>query len=112
MRARERARVERHAARVLSLVAPKMRLLVGWSRQCGAWHSGVHAEAFVWRCFGVVVLSEPLFERGTPESREDTIRHELAHLLAWHRHGHEIPAHGKEWRDARADIDRVLEGDL
>jgi hypothetical protein len=111
MRASERARVERYASRVLEKVAPKMRLLVGWSRECGSWHEGVHGEAFIWAVYGVIMLSEKLFESGTPESREDTIRHELAHLVAWHRHGHEIPAHGREWRAARADIDAALEAD-
>lgn len=109
MRSRERARVERHAARALALVAPDLRLLVGWTRLGTAWPDGVHAEAFAFLREGVVVIDEMLFEAASPDDREDTIRHELAHLLAWHRHGHDIEDHGAEYRRARAEIDRALE---
>lgn len=33
-----------------------------------------------------------------------TLLHELAHLLAHHRHGHRIAAHGKEWKQACSDL--------
>lgn len=112
MRARERARVERHAARALALVASDLRLLVGWSREAIPWASApqdVHAEAFTFGRDAVIVIDERRFEAATADEREDTVRHELAHLLAWHRHGHEIQLHGREWERARAEIDRALE---
>lgn len=112
MRARKRERVERHAARALSLVAPDLRLLVGWSREAIPWatvKNDVFAEAFTFGRDGVVVIDEMLFEAASPDDREDTIRHELAHLLAWHRHGHDIEDHGAEYRRARAEIDRALD---
>lgn len=112
MRARERARVERHAARALGLVAPGLRLLVGWTRTGSeAWGPGTHAEAFMFLREGCVVIDELVFAAGSSEDREDTIRHELAHLVAWHRHGHEIASHGREWERARRDIDAALEED-
>jgi SprT protein len=33
-----------------------------------------------------------------------TLLHELAHLLAYHRHGAKILAHGNEWKQACADL--------
>lgn len=110
MRARERSRVERHAARALELVAPGLRLLVGWSRAAVPWQGHeVDAEAFTFGLDAVIVIDEVRFEHSTPDEREDTVRHELAHLVAWHRHGHEIQPHGREWERARAEIDRALE---
>ena len=29
-----------------------------------------------------------------------TLVHELAHAVVWHRHGHNVAAHGKEWKDS------------
>ena len=112
MRARKRERVERHAARALSLVAPDLRLLVGWSREAIPWatvKNDLFAEAFTFGRDGVVVIDERRFEAAAPDDREDTVRHELAHLLAWHRHGHAIQLHGREWERARAEIDRALD---
>lgn len=34
----------------------------------------------------------------------ETLLHELAHLLAYHRYGHKILAHGNEWKRACADL--------
>lgn len=33
----------------------------------------------------------------------DTLIHEWAHVLAWRRHGPDIPDHGEEWGRAYAD---------
>jgi predicted SprT family Zn-dependent metalloprotease len=77
----------------------------------GAEGAEVHAEAFFWDDAAIVVLDEIVFERSSPEDREDTIRHEIAHLLAWQRHGHEIADHGPEYRAARRDLDRALDVD-
>lgn len=110
MRARERERVERHAARALAAVLPDVRLLVGWSRR--SWpHVEQHAEAFAWKADAVIVIDERSYEASTPAEREDTVRHEIAHLVAWHRHGHDIADHGAEFARARRDIDATLEED-
>lgn len=69
----------------------------------------VYAEAFTWGRDAVILLDEITFERCTPDEREDTIRHEIAHLLAWDLHGHEIEDHGPEFRRARIDLDMALE---
>lgn len=111
MRARARERVERHAAEVLRLLEPSLVLAVGWTRlPISEGSDVVHAAAFA---FGhrecVIVIDEAVFEAGSPEEREDTVRHELAHLVAWHRYGHQIQAHGREWERVRAEIDLALE---
>ena len=110
MRARERDRVERHMARALAAVLPGVRLLVGWSRR--SWpHVEQHAEAFTWRSDAVIVINERAYEASTPEEREDTIRHEIAHLLAWELHGHDIADHGPAFLRARREVDAALEED-
>lgn len=111
MRARERERVERHAASALAEVAPPLRLLVGWTLQ--AWpHADMYAEAFTFGRHAVIVIDEARFETAAPEEREDTVRHELAHVVAWHWHGHEIADHGPEYQRARRAIDRALDEEL
>lgn len=111
MRARERARVERHAARALDAAVPGKRLLVGWSR-LGWPHVDACAEAFSFGRDAVIVIDEIRFESASAEDREDTIRHEIAHLVAWHMHGHHIQSHGPEYQRARQTVDAALdEGD-
>lgn len=52
-----------------------------------------------------VELNPKLLEFGMSEVRR-TLRHELAHLLAYHRAGRrEIAPHGAEWQQACADLE-------
>ena len=113
MRTAARARVERHARAVVDTIRLPLDLTVAWTLHPMPSVSGdVLADAFTFGAHGVIVLDEATFDRGTAEEREDTVRHEIAHLLAWHRHGHDIADHGAEWRAARRDIDRLLDEEI
>lgn len=113
MRARARRRVEAHALAVAGALLPRVSLSIAWTLHplAGAEGEEVHAVAFSWGEHAIVVLDEDVFERSSADEREDTIRHEIAHLLAWHRHGHEIADHGAEYRAARRDLDRALDSE-
>lgn len=114
MRSRERARVERHAARALALVS-KMHLTIGWSCMPLQAAPGfvVYADSFLFEGkFGKeahIAIDELRFSWFSADEREDLVRHELAHIVAWERYGHDIEDHGAEYRRARAEIDRALE---
>ena len=103
-----RARVDRNAARALARLAPHVSLRVAWER-------GSVADAWDGECIwlgaghALVVVNEVRFEAATPSDREDTIRHELAHVLAWDRHGSAIAPHGREFLRARAELDDALD---
>ena len=43
-------------------------------------------------------LSTPLWKRATEQEKRDTIAHEMCHIVAIHRFGHQIKDHGGEWR--------------
>lgn len=69
------------------------------------------------RCFGqawvdrkLIEFSVPLWERATPEEREQVVIHETCHIIAGYKHKYEIKPHGLEWRscmiDAGAEPDR------
>lgn len=109
MRARERARVERHARAVLALVDPRLasRLHVLWCRRLPEgdwwWTHAIADDTAPW-----IFIDEHVFTESTPDEREDTIRHELAHLVAYERHGRDISDHGAEYARARRDIDRAI----
>jgi hypothetical protein len=110
VRARERARVEKYASRTLGLVAPHItrRLHVIWCRRLpegDAWHTHACVDADVPWMF----IDEYVFEMSTPDEREDTIRHELAHLIAYDRHGRDVSDHGPEFQRARRDLERAIE---
>jgi hypothetical protein len=113
VRARARRRVEAHARAVAALLLPRVSLSLAWTLHplAGAPGAEIYAEAFCWGSESIIVLDEIVFERSSPAEREDTIRHEIAHLLAWHRHGHQIADHGPEYRAARRDLDRALDFD-
>lgn len=110
MRRRGRERVERHAREALSLVEPSVskRLQVIWCRRLphdDVYHTHAVADDHVpW-----IFIDEHVFDASTPDEREDTVRHELAHLIAYHRHGRHIQDHGDEYRRARREIDRALD---
>lgn len=106
MKSRERARVERHAKRACALVAPDLRLIVCW---VSTGLRGAFAECLAHTGEAYIMIDEPLFDLATPDDREDTIRHEIAHAIAWRRHGYSIRPHGREWLRARADLDRALD---
>lgn len=104
---RQRRRVERHARAALARVQPGVSLRVLWH------HDDVDefAETVVFdRYSGAwIAISERAWLAQTPLEREDTIRHELAHVVAWRRHGVGIRPHGREWLAARRDIDEALD---
>jgi SprT protein len=56
-----------------------------------------------------IELNPALFEAAGVDARAEidrTLRHELAHLVAFHRAGgRRIEPHGREWRQACADLD-------
>jgi hypothetical protein len=112
MRTAARARVERHARAVVDTIRLPVHLTVAWTLHPMHGSRDVLADAFTFGSVAVIVLDEPSFEAADADSREDTIRHEIAHLLAWHRHGHDIADHGAEWRAARRDIDRLLDEEI
>jgi hypothetical protein len=116
VRARERARVERHAARALGLVS-RMHLTIGWSCMPLQAAPGfvVYADAFLFEGkFGKeahIAIDELRFSWFNADEREELVRHELAHIVAWERDGHDIQDHGPEFQRARREIDRALEED-
>jgi len=113
VRSSARRRVEAHARRVVDAIGLPLHLTIAWTLHPMHSPSGdVLADAFTFGSVAVVVLDEPAFDAGTADEREDTIRHEIAHLLAWHRHGHDIADHGAEYIRARRDIDRALDEEI
>ncbi len=92
--------LESHAAALLSPLAPALAssVIVGWN-PCMRTTAGV---ALVTR--NEVWLNPAL--RDVPGDEVDqTLRHELAHLLAQHRSGRRrIAPHGPEWRQACVDL--------
>jgi hypothetical protein len=114
MRARERQRVERHARALMEqLTGDADSLTVAWSRHPLPHPTlEVHAVAFTWDTHAVIVIDECVFARCTPDEREDTIRHEIAHVIAWRRYGHDIADHGPEWARVRREIDDILDEEL
>jgi len=113
MRTAARRRVEMHAQRVADAVELPLHLTVAWTlHPMPSTLGDVLADAFTFGAHAVIVLDEVAFGGGTAEDREDTIRHEIAHLLAWHRHGHDIADHGGEYLRARRDIDRALDEEI
>lgn len=104
---RQRRRVERHARAALALVAPDVPLRVLWH------HDDVDefAETVVFDAHAGawIAISERAWLTQTPLEREDTIRHEIAHVIAWRRYGVKIRPHGREWLAARRDLDEALD---
>lgn len=53
---------------------------------------------------GTIRLSTILFPHLSIQQQTDTIRHETAHLLAYHIHGPAIAAHGTEWQQMAVKV--------
>jgi hypothetical protein len=47
---------------------------------------------------GLVRFSSPLWPRADVAERRNTVLHELAHVIAFARHGRKVKAHGREWK--------------
>lgn len=43
-------------------------------------------------------LSTPLFSRASVEDQEDTVVHEMCHIIARHTYKYPIKPHGREWQ--------------
>jgi SprT-like family len=99
MRARSRAKIERRAFALASLLSPAIacRLRVIWAR------SLPDAYGYAWRF--TIVLDE---QRYTPEDGEDTLRHEIAHVLTFEAHP-DATGHGPEFRAMRKRLDAAIE---
>ena len=41
-------------------------------------------------------FSAILWNRATPEQKQNTVKHEACHLITWHLYG-KVESHGKEW---------------
>lgn len=99
MRARERHRIDRRAFAICSLISPSIacRLRVIWAR------SLPDAYGLAWRF--TIVLDE---SRYTFDEGEDTLRHEIAHVLTFEAHP-DAAAHGPEFRAMRKRLDAAIE---
>lgn len=88
----------RGAGRELGLPDLAERVWVGWNPRLRT------TAGRAWWPIGVIELNPKLRTQGEDEVRR-TLRHELAHLVAYERAGGKrIDAHGPEWRAACADL--------
>lgn len=53
---------------------------------------------------GTLRISRHLLTHGSPERLEDTLLHELAHAVAFRRHGRQAMNHGPLWRAVAAEL--------
>ena len=92
--------LEERARRHLEPLAPRLipLLVVGWnSRMRTTAGVAITSRSEVWLNPGLRSISE--------EEVEKTLLHELAHLLAQHRHGRRpLAPHGPEWMQACVDL--------
>ena len=54
---------------------------------------------------GTVRLSRHLLTAGTDAQIEDTLRHEIAHAVAYVRHGRKALGHGPLWRAVAREVE-------
>jgi SprT protein len=98
--------LERRACVLIHPLAPELapQLVVGWnSRMRTTAGVAIAARWEIWLNPALCAVSE--------EEVEKTLRHELAHLLAQHRHGRRrLQPHGVEWRQACRDLGIPDEG--
>lgn len=97
------AELEEHAKNLMNPLAPRLasQIIVGWnSRMRTTAGVAIAARSEVWLNPSLRAISVTEIER--------TLLHELAHLLAHHRHGFRryprIQPHGIEWREACHDL--------
>jgi SprT-like family len=110
MRTREREKVERHARRVAALVQPELgsTLRVLWCRRLPEGDT-YHTYALADDDEPWIFVDEYVYQLSSPDEREDTIRHEIAHIIAYQRHGANIADHGPEYQRARKQLDKAIE---
>jgi predicted SprT family Zn-dependent metalloprotease len=92
--------LEEHARALLQPVAPDLceRLHIGWNSRMKT-TAGVAIASY-----GEIWLN-PMLKTISPEEVTRTLLHELAHLVASHRHGRRrLAPHGKEWKQACHDL--------
>ena len=100
------ADLEKRAREVVLPWAPPLAgmLVVGWNSRMTT-TAGV-AIASHWE-----IWLNPALKRISPEEVDRTLLHELAHLLARHRHGRRrLAPHGIEWKEACRDLGIPGEG--
>jgi SprT protein len=57
-------------------------------------------------CAYRVEFSTKLFERTSVEDRENTVIHEVAHIIAWIKYGFRVKPHGYEWQSIHRKLGR------
>lgn len=67
------------------------------------WNPRLSTTAGTAHCWKLQIRLNPKLKNHPGETRQ-TFLHELAHLLAFHRHGGGIQSHGREWKLACADL--------
>jgi len=69
------------------------------------WNSRLSTTAGLAHHYDLTIELNPRLREFQPEEPDRTMRHELAHLVAQHRVGNRrIPAHGRLWQQACADL--------
>lgn len=99
MRARQRSKIERRAVALCALVSPSIasRLEVIWARRL--------RDVYGYAWLRTIVLDE---SRYIGEEGEDTLRHEIAHVLTFELHPY-ASAHGPEYRAMRKRLDLEIQ---
>lgn len=110
MRVRDRLRVEKRTREIIKLVEPKLlkKLRIIWCRRLPCDHKDYLTHAIVDAQVPWIFFDEYVHGISSKEENEDTIRHEIAHLMAYFKYGRDIPDHGKEFRAARRRVEKVL----
>lgn len=47
----------------------------------------------------IIRFSAPLWGKATLEQKQQTTKHEIAHLISWYKYGPKIKSHGIEWKE-------------
>lgn len=98
--------LEERARALLSPLAPQLAAIV-----VAGWNDRMRTTAGVAIAARWEVWLNPSLREISEEEVDRTLLHELAHLLAQHRHGRRrISPHGPEWRQACSDLGIPGEG--